>query len=724
MRFELKIQHDESHVEISETQQGFGPADGLAFRFSYKNGVDPNGRLLMANGGYSRGGPQQGASGAYDQGAIPVGGLLPIKLGLYTPNSINMPRAIAFWNDKGADAILFALDRLPDWKTSTRALWSASGLPDNLEFYDQKNDGDKFVRAAVVGAARYWAISLIPRADMIVRGVSRGDTSKIPLPAYQSWTAVSSMNGLITYGGGPEVRLLQKLNDFSLDRYKDLVFEFPEDPPTGYDVPDIDSEDMTAADFKRAFSGNFIFLAQVGWDYSADLGPNHWGFATGPETVNYARNFARWTPQEHLQMRSWIVFAAYLLELDTAMPQGGMLGGHPNFLAEFKQILGLAPGLFPKHPHAARWRDTYLRMWAEYLDRYIRKVDEETGAKGGRFTENVANYNGASMEAVVNAATGLKRFDGTQILDRPTFRDWARWDMESRVPFRIDGARPSPPEGAHADVSTFSPGGRWYKSERAIALLLRDTAPQLADEWLWSITGGMEGKKPADIPSTVFNDYGLVFHYDFGGPNEAYLQLQQLNGIGYRWTPASNGALYYAAKGKVWSWNQAEVNGDGFDIDKIPLFHCVGKVALGAEPARGVLYDFGFAQYYRADASAKTPAPAPYRYRSVVMVRGDYLAVFDHVLADIPGIFDWVNESNGITWQVFGDTEFKQPLKSFDTDQRFPQEIDAASAEKLGLPKTFSARTNGLLTRSGGGSLSFRHVPGQWQARGERHAGR
>ncbi len=63
---------------------------------------------------------------------------------------------------------------------------------------------------------------------------------------------------------------------------------------------------------------------------------------------------------------------------------------------------------------------------------------------------------------------------------------------------------------------------------------------------------------------------------------------------------------------------------------KIPLFHCPGNVSLGAAPVNSVLYNFGFAQYYRAHALHGI-VPPPYKYRSVVMVRGDYLAIFDHV---------------------------------------------------------------------------------------------
>ena len=707
---ELTIQRNESHVEISEYAKGFGPADQLAFQFSYKTGIDPNGRLLMANGGYSLGGLQQGASGDYDQGLSGTGEL-PIKLGLYTPNSINLPRAIAFWNDAGSNAILFSLWRLPEWKTSTRALWSCTSLPDNLEFYD--TDGDKFVRAAVVGSERHWAVSLIPRADMIVRGVPNADSAKIPQPPAKTWLAVSSMNGFLSYGGGPEVRLLLKLNDFSLDRYKDLIFDFPEDSSSTFALPDLPAKAMTADEFRMTFGRNYYYLAQVGWDVSGELGPNHWGWSTGPQAVEYKFNYSTWTPAQHLQFRSWLVFAAYLLELDTAMPQSSMLGGHPNFAVEFKQVLGIDPGLFPQHPDAKRWRDTYLSFWKEWLDRYVRKPDATTGAKGGRFTENIANYNGASQEAILMAASGLKQFDGTQIFDRPEVRDWVRWDMECRLPFRVDGARIVPPEGAHAAVSVNGPGGRWWKSAHSFALLLKETAPRLAEEWLWSMTDGAEGKKPTDIQSSVFVDYGPVFHYDFGGPDEAYLQLQQLSGIGYRWSPRSNGALYYAAKGKVWSWNDREAAGDTFNIADIPLFHCAGDVALGAAPANGVLYNFGFAQYYQALGTTEGLLPPPYKYRSVVMVRGDYLAILDHVADGVPGTFQWINQSSGLVLQTFGDTEFKKPIMTIPYDERFPQSVNDDMVKALGLPKVFAIRADGNFIIPAAGHYTFRT---SWQA--------
>jgi len=563
-KVQLTIQHNESYVAIDEYATLLGPDDHLEFQFSYKQGVDPNGRLLMANGGYSTGGSQQGASGAYNKKVNPKG-MLPIKLGIYTPNSINLPRAIAFWNDNGDNAILFALSRLPEWKTSQRALWSVNTLPDNLEFYAEPNNGDKYVRLRIVGKERHWVIGLIPRDAMIAHGWTMGEMQTTPRPPQHIWKIDSSMQGMIPYGAGPEVRLLQKLNDFSLNLYKDFIFDFPEDSRSvAFSLPytDIFPEPMTAAEYLRTYE----FLAQVGWDFSGEMGANHWGWSIHPQAINYAYNSAKWTAEERQRARSRMVLAAYLMELDTAMPQSSMLGGHPNFAVEYKAILGVLAGLFPQQPHASRWRDTYLRFWSEYLDRYVRKDDPETGAKPGRFTESIACYSYGSMEAICMAAAGFKQFDGTQLLDRQTFRDWMRWDMESRLPFRLEGARIVPPQGAHAATSILSPGGRWYNTSYDVAQLLKDTAPSLSDQMLWALTNGAEGKLPDGLKSEVFMDYGPVFRYDFGGPDEAYLHMQQLNGIGYRWSPASNGTLYFAAKGKVWSWNRIEANGDNLDI--------------------------------------------------------------------------------------------------------------------------------------------------------------
>ena len=52
------------------------------------------------------------------------------------------------------------------------------------------------------------------------------------------------------------------------------------------------------------------------------------------------------------------------------------------------------------------------------------------------------------------------------------------------------------------------------------------------------------------------------FRYDFGGPHESYAHMQNINGLSYRWHGA--GVVFYGAKGKVWSANTRETDGDEF----------------------------------------------------------------------------------------------------------------------------------------------------------------
>ena len=183
-------------------------------------------------------------------------------------------------------------------------------------------------------------------------------------------------------------------------------------------------------------------------------------------------------------------------------------------------------------------------------------------------------------------------------------------------------------------------------------------------------------------------------HYDVGGPHEAFLTIQQLNGQGYRWTGDSNGALYYATKGQRWSWNGDEQNGDDFNINLIPLFNLDGK-SLGAHGVDGLLYDFDFAQYYRAAGS--NPA---YPWRGAMMVRDGYLAVYDHV-ADrkAAGKFQWCNYESFLRAEYFARTDLTDLKATRVPHQRLPLNWDwgnSAPIESI-KPGPFSIRWTGML---------------------------
>jgi hypothetical protein len=226
----------------------------------------------------------------------------------------------------------------------------------------------------------------------------------------------------------------------------------------------------------------------------------------------------------------------------------------------------------------------------------------------------------------------LKAYDGTSLGQNPQVFALIRWMRDSFMSPH-DGVRRIPPEGAHSVA--FDPGGGTWEAFFKFCADLAPDDPQLGQEMRWIETNGKEGKKP-DLHSALYTDYGPVFRYDFGGGHESYAHLQNINGLNYRWAHA--GIVYYGAKGKVWSYNTVEANGDLFDWSRVSAFTVDGK-GMEATPTDQLLYDFDFAQFYRQPAK---PGES-YRARGVMLLRDDYLVLSDEVQdAAVPGTFNWV----------------------------------------------------------------------------------
>ena len=204
----LTLQHDEPHVTIDESFEGFLGSDEAYLQFDFK-GIDPDLRQVMSNGGYDNAHDTVGFgySGAMER-KLDRAGKLPFELGLNTPNSLGVMRAAAFWRDDGPHALLLVCNRLRDWKTEKRHVWHAFG-PGNLNFYS--HDAKKYLLARLEGKERHWAMALIPREEMVN---APADT---PIPEQRASRVA-----------GPEVRLWQRLADFSLDRQKQWAFDFDE----------------------------------------------------------------------------------------------------------------------------------------------------------------------------------------------------------------------------------------------------------------------------------------------------------------------------------------------------------------------------------------------------------------------------------------------------------------------------------------------------------------
>ena len=196
----MTAQAGDTFITVDEYLRGLGQKDQLAFNFSYRDGIDPDGRLAPSNMGLL---PER--SGRYDAGV--TDGKLPYALGIFGPN-VACPRTTLFFRNDVADsdAIAFSLYRLQDWKTHIRYVWNATSAAENLWFY---HGTDKYMSVHLLGQERHWAVSILPRREVAVQ--SQDGSKKV------YWYADNEMRGYDRnlrggpHGGDPSVRLFQRL---------------------------------------------------------------------------------------------------------------------------------------------------------------------------------------------------------------------------------------------------------------------------------------------------------------------------------------------------------------------------------------------------------------------------------------------------------------------------------------------------------------------------------
>jgi len=611
----LTVQHNEKHLTVDEYLERIRPEDNLQLKFDLVPGLDPDRREVQNNGGYAQ------YSGDFDApagGFLPRGtgatskGKLPYELGLNTPNSYGIMRATTFYRDRGEHALLLALYRIRDWKTARPMVWGDTWGQSNLVFFG--HEGQKYMLASLQGRQRHWALSLIPRRDVVHASIT--DSS---------------------HRAGPEVRLWQKLADFSLDHVKDMGFEWDEGLQRR--LPDIGKE-VSYDDWLRenGMSAQFRFLdciVNAYWDYSSTAGPV--SFRAMPRWFgDYDASRAKWTLPQRRHVRAILVWMAHCCEDDNNLPHHSMLAGHPNFIMDVKQTLPLACAVLPDHPRAHQWRDSFLRYYQQWLDTYQRDPDPKHNALGGRWTENIACYSGTSLAAVLHSHLALQSFDATDLLDHARIRSWVRWYLNAMMSPH-EGVRLVPPEGAHARA--FEPGNAhgYYDVLFEIADRMKGSAPELAGNMRWIRTGGKEGRSP-QLKSVLIADYGPVLRHDFGGPHEAYVHLTQIAGRwNYRWGDGHS-VLYYGAKDRIWSHNTTEEAGDAWNINNVTSFSVAGQ-GLGRRRTDQPFYDFGFAQFYRALGADGSKCLS----RAMMLLRDDCLVLYDDVEGDVEGQFVWAN---------------------------------------------------------------------------------
>ena len=624
----LELRARESYVRIAESVDGFTPADQAFLQLNYGKGLlDPDHCLVAGNGGYfpTRHTPY---SGGYDEHVSTTERFMPwgsttswldydpkkddsqqlrlsYCLGLYAPNAIAVMRSTMLVREKGTVALLLALNRLPEWKTYQRALWSSFRATENLRFYCRSQDGQKYMTAGLAGQNRFWVVGLIPRDEVKVSVVPVGpasDTAAKPnagakpgaspkvLQSAES-KAAEKERRLQARVVGPESRLFSQLNDWSLNTYKDRATDWPETlSASPFNDADFGLKANHAKSLSQAMSyddydahlgaGSGFFRQIVG--HSPDFGMgNAVEFRSMPARFGvYAISRAGWTQEQRDRTRQFLLFLADSSEGDANEPHHSMLAGHPNFVMDVKTTLPLACATFPNHPRAKVWRDSFMSCYDEWLDQYDRKDVPELNTKGGRWTENIACYVGTCFRALEVSQRCLKAYDGTSLGRNPRVFALIRWMRDSFMSPH-DGVRRVPPEGAHS--AALDPGGGSWEAFFKFCEDLAPDDPQLAQEMRWIETNGKEGRKP-DVHSALYTDYGPVFRYDFGGAHESYTHVQNINGLRYRWSGA--GVVYYGAKGKAWSYNTSEADGDEFDWNQVSAFNVSGKGMEGTFPSQ------------------------------------------------------------------------------------------------------------------------------------------
>ncbi len=383
----------------------------------------------------------------------------------------------------------------------------------------------------------------------------------------------------------------------------------------------------------------------------------------------------RMTPEQFRFMVSVFLFGAYCCETEEVFPTENMLAGHPNFLLDVKNIVGMCAAMFPQHPHALRWKNHYEKAVSRLLKYHVRPEVKAWGAKGGRYTESYGTYFWASMKHATQACLLLTLRYGDNPMLYPQLREIGNW-LINFVTAPISGRRTIPYSGAHAGCHERNPFYPLW-NVRALGLALRNYDPELSqqllsicpaeehymghenycdgiDEDVWShlLDKLPEPKDPGLAPnlrSSKFTGYGFNLRSHVGKSDEMHVFLQQLDeGPNYRWGRAAWGGcgnVQYYADGKRYSGIRKEDFGDdNFRDEDVGCNFCVlldhTYRSIGPNDLVHPLADLDFVQYVRADAGSYSNSE--YRYRSVLMVDNRYIVIYDAVRDEhTEGKFIW-----------------------------------------------------------------------------------
>ncbi|MDY3929658.1 MAG: hypothetical protein SOZ34_09900 [Clostridia bacterium] len=379
--------------------------------------------------------------------------------------------------------------------------------------------------------------------------------------------------------------------------------------------------------------------------------------------------------EDFVKGRKICILFAYYAMLENPFPSRHTLAGHANFFMDYVSIVGLAAAMFPHHPAAEEWKNYYHRAVLLNMKFYVRPDVKTWKAKGGRSCENLGCYSWAGLRHILGTGEMLKyTFDDNPSFHK-NFEKWADWFLNS-LSAPIEGRRAFPPLGAHAGGHILNPyyPTFWF---RVMGNMLRNYSPILAEQILnvcpaeplvqfenfekndvWSYLNNNTditntGIKP-HLKSEKYTGYGYILRSHVNEKSEMCVFLQQIDeGPNYRWGSSCSGGcgnIYYYADNKRYSDNRKEDVGDDImaDGDTSCTFAVLQNhtyTSIGKNELTYPLSDFEFCQYARVNAGEYSSDE--YKFRSILMVDNDYIAIYDSVRDfRTQGRFSWFSNTD------------------------------------------------------------------------------
>lgn len=618
------------------------------------------------------------------------------------PNGWGGMREVGFWDEKGGDALALVILDTAKWQDHEYAIWSSSDILSP--------------RFRFAGGVLYWKWPLINGTRLT--GVAAFDQKKTYSSASEEASDSSDENaGAKTSEEKPQGKLgapgmeyprflRNRFSELSLNRVKDWVMEYPDSVKHGAVPEETPGKKQRSLDeFMKDLSKCSISLLANGMSHPVvmrDL--SAWVYA------DYSRLLKSMTPEQREKATAWMLLTGYMAAQEEFSPVRTMIGGHPNFMSDYKFPLLGVPFLFPDHPMAPEWRDQYVKFLELTGYFYTRPNVPAWEAKGGRWTENIGTYNWAFLTPMSHAnrlgiaTDGVNRFatpgialmgnylvgilTSPQFMDRPssatakenaapakgkpakgkpaptpaaspTPAPTTNWESDPKRLEPPKGSRIHPPQGAHSGKRGI-PASMYNTGED----LLR-YSPLTGEYMMWGAQpfakpeGGRAlncGTNPR-LTSAKFTGYGIVMRAAVDTPDEVSVFLQQVDkGPNYRWGYANqngSGDIYYYAQGKSFSGHGFEDTGDRHVSDatlscNTGVYKTWGYRCIGMNELTEPFYNLEVAQF-----AELLPAKGPdayswpeYKSRSVMMMGSDYIITFDAIEGTPATRFCWATANN------------------------------------------------------------------------------